>query len=144
MRARYRGACLSMSGGQDFGTLPVRKLVVVLMWRICVSMRSCLSKCLIIITLKVHTTKISPTSFDAVHFSVYPSFLYVGFEPASSGCGSMRSSINTSRIKLLITLAPTGTYVRDHRTTPEVVNISKVSNMAYVGMCIWSERREEW
>ena len=74
----------------------------------------------------------SPKSFEAVHFNVYPSFLYVGFEPASSGCGSMRSSMKTSRIKLLMTLAPTGTYVRDQRTTPEVVNISKVSNMAYV------------
>lgn len=44
----------------------------------------------------------------------------------------MRSSIKTSRIKLLIIFAPTGTYVRDHRTTPEVVTISKVSNMALV------------
>jgi hypothetical protein len=31
-----------------------------------------------------------------------------------------------------MTFAPTGTYVRDHKTTPEVVNISKVSNMARV------------
>ena len=31
-----------------------------------------------------HTTKMRPRSFAAVHFKVYPSFLYVGFEPASS------------------------------------------------------------
>jgi hypothetical protein len=40
--------------------------------------------------------------------------------------------MKTSRIKLLMTFAPTGTYVRDHKTTPEVVNISKVSNMTKV------------
>jgi len=40
------------------------------------------------------------------------------------------SSMNTSAIKLLMTEGLTGAYVRDHRTTPEVVRISKVSNMA--------------
>lgn len=73
-----------------------------------------------------------PRSFAAVHFSVYPSFLYVGFDPASSACGCTCSSMKTSRIKLLMTFAPTGTYVRDQRTTPEVVSISKVSNMLKV------------
>jgi hypothetical protein len=48
----------------------------------------------------------------------------------------MRSSMNTSRIKLLMTLTPTGTYVRDQSTTPEVVSISKVSNMAKGEMCV--------
>ncbi len=55
------------------------------------------------------TTKISPRSFAAVHFNVYPSFRYEGFEPASSDWGCMRSSMKTSRIKLLMTFAPTGT-----------------------------------
>jgi len=32
----------------------------------------------------VHTTKMRPRSFAAVHFRVYPSFLYVGLAPASS------------------------------------------------------------
>jgi hypothetical protein len=48
--------------------------------------------------------------------------------------------MKTSRIKLLMTFAPTGTYVRDHRTTPEVVRISKVSNMVVAGgvrVCRW-------
>lgn len=63
---------------------------------------------------------------------MYPSFLYEGFDPLSSDCGSVRSSIKTSRIKLLITFAPTGTYVRDHRTTPEVVTISNVSSIIII------------
>lgn len=42
----------------------------------------------------------------------------------------MRSSMKTSRIKLLMIFAPTGAYERDHRTTPEVVNTSNVSSMA--------------
>lgn len=41
----------------------------------------------------------------------------------------MRSSMKTSRIRLLMIFEGTGAYERDHRTTPEVVNISKVSNM---------------
>lgn len=81
---------------------------------------------------KIRTTNMRPRSFEAVHFSVYPSFLYVGFEPASSNWGIMRSSMKTSRIKLLMTFAPTGAYVRDQSTTPEVVKTSNVSNMVIV------------
>jgi hypothetical protein len=77
----------------------------------------------------LRTTNMSPTSFAAVHFSVYPSFLYVGFSPASDW-GTIFSSMKTSRMRLLMMCAPTGTYVRDQRTTPEVVRTSKVSSMA--------------
>jgi hypothetical protein len=60
----------------------------------------------------------------------------VGFEPASSGWGSMRSSMKTSRIRLLMIFAPTGAYVRDHKTTPDVVSISNVSNMAKAAISV--------
>lgn len=39
------------------------------------------------------------------------------------------SSINVSDMKLLIIEGLTAAYVRDQRTTPEVVIISNVSNM---------------
>ncbi len=43
--------------------------------------------------------------------------------------GVWRSSMKTSLIRLLIMFAPIGTYALDQRTTPEVVSISKASNM---------------
>lgn len=44
------------------------------------------------------------------------------------------SSIKVSAMKLLTTDGLTGAYVLDHRTTPEVVMISNVSNMAASGV----------
>jgi hypothetical protein len=49
--------------------------------------------------------------------------------PAVVFCGTTFSSIKTSLIRLLMTCAPTGAYDLDQRTTPEVVKISKASNI---------------
>ena len=43
------------------------------------------------------------------------------------------SSMKTSLMRPSIKVAPTGTYDLDHNTTPEVVIISKASNMARCG-----------
>lgn len=81
----------------------------------------------------VHTTKITPSSLENVHFKVCWSALYggllavdwVSFAPAMAPFSSMKTSL----IKLLMMDALIGAYVRDQRTTPEVVKISNVSNM---------------
>jgi len=93
------------------------------------------------------TTNIKPRSFAVVHLSVYPSFLYVGLceaEVSSTAIapGDIRSSMKTSLMRLLITFAPTGTYVLDQRTTPEVDNISNVSNMAMMVVFWWTHNDE--
>jgi hypothetical protein len=41
--------------------------------------------------------------------------------------------MKTSLIRLLTTLGPTAAFDLDQRTTPEVVTISKQSNIAYFG-----------
>lgn len=80
------------------------------------------------------TTNISPRSFTSVHFSVYFSYLKDGFgadnpSPASVVAGRTFSSMKTSLIRLFTTFAPTGAFDLDQRTTPEVVRISKQSNI---------------
>lgn len=47
-----------------------------------------------------------------------------------------RCSIKTSLIRLLIMLAPTSAYDLDQSTTPDVVTISKVSNMFKVALVL--------
>ena len=88
------------------------------------------------------TTKIRPRSFALLHFSVYWSFLYAGFLAADASSvtlapGSTFSSIKTSRMRALITLALTGAYDLDQSTTPDVVRISKLSSISAVqtGRC---------
>jgi hypothetical protein len=79
------------------------------------------------------TTKMIPNSLTKVHFRVFWSLLYGGFVAAD--CESLMaalepfSSIKTSLMKLLIRSDLTGVNVLDQRTTPDVVRISKVSNM---------------
>lgn len=50
------------------------------------------------------------------------------------GAEALFSSTKTSVIKVLTTDGLTGAHLRDHTTTPEVVMISKVSNMVW----LWS------
>ena len=50
--------------------------------------------------------------------------------------------MNTSSIKLLMTEGLMAAYVRDHSTTPEVVNISKVSSIFGFGK--GGDRAAEW
>lgn len=76
------------------------------------------------------TTKIRLNSLTLFHFRVYFSFLNTGKAPfVEALCGTTFSSIKTSLIRLLITCDPTGAYDFDHSTTPEVVKISKASNI---------------
>lgn len=76
----------------------------------------------------------TPSSLTSVHFRVCWSLLYAGF--AAADCESRRavpplfSSMKVSAMKLLTTEGLTGAYVRDQRTTPDVVRISNVSSMA--------------
>lgn len=85
------------------------------------------------------TTNISPRSFAVVHFKVYLSFLYVGFRAAEASLnveptplGAAVSSMKTSLIRELMTLALTGAYDLDQRTIPDVVIISNESSMVAV------------
>lgn len=67
-----------------------------------------------------------PKSFALLHFNVYFSFLKAVEAPSVS---TTFSSMKTSLIRLLMICEPTGAYDRDHRTTPDVVIISKASNI---------------
>ena len=80
------------------------------------------------------TTKMRPRSLTVVHFRVYWSFLYGGFRAADASSATLApgrtfSSMKTSLMRELITLAPTGTYDLDQSTTPDVVRISKLSSI---------------
>lgn len=87
-----------------------------------------------------HTTNIKLNSLLRRHLRVYFSFLKTGDTPAAF-CGTTFSSIKTSLIRLLTICAPTGAYDLDHRTTPEVVRISKASNMMKIrGILAWKRR----
>lgn len=80
------------------------------------------------------TTNIRPTSFALVHFNVYLSFLYCAFAtPSCPPDFCPRSSTKTSLMRLLTTLEDTGAYVLRQMTMPEVVTISKASNIAEIG-----------
>lgn len=86
-----------------------------------------------------HTTKIKPKSLTRVYFSVYFSYLYVGLLEACV-VGRTRSSMKTSLMRLLTAVAPILEVDRDHRTTPDVVKISKASNISRLAC---GERVEE-
>ncbi len=82
----------------------------------------------------IPTTKMSPKSLTLAHFNVYWSRLYEGFcvadvSSATLAPGRTFSSMKTSLMKPLIMLLLTGAYDFDHRTTPEVVSISKPSSI---------------
>ncbi len=74
----------------------------------------------------------SPSSLTKVHLSVWWSVRYGALPAADDGASPalLFSSMKTSKMKLLMTEALTGAYVRDHSTTPDVVRISKVSSIA--------------
>lgn len=75
-----------------------------------------------------------PSSLTKVHLKVWCSVLYGALLAAElfalRAPEAFFSSTNTSVMKLLITDGLIGAHLRDHTTTPEVVTISKVSNMA--------------
>ena len=77
-----------------------------------------------------HTTNISPNSLTRVYFNVYLSTLYAGCRPSpAAAIGRAFSSMKTSLIRLLTTFEPIGILCLDQTTTPDVVIISKQSNI---------------
>ena len=94
------------------------------------------------------TTNMRPRSLAVVHFRVYWSFLYGGFRAADASSATLApgrtfSSMKTSLMSELITLAPTGTYDLDHSTTPDVVRISKLSSIFAYNCCAGGTRRKD-
>lgn len=80
------------------------------------------------------TTKIKLSSFTVVHFKVCCSYLYEGLlaaeiSSAMPAPGSVRSSMKTLVMRLLMIEGLVGAYDFDHRTTPDVVRISKESSI---------------
>lgn len=75
-----------------------------------------------------------PSSLTKVHLKVCCSVLYGALLAAElfalRAPEALFSSTNTSVMKLLMTDGLMGAHLRDQTTTPEVVTISKVSNMA--------------
>lgn len=109
-----------------------------------------------------------PSSLTKVHLKVCCSVLYGALLAAEllawRAPEALFSSTKTSVMKLLMTEGLIGAHLRDHTTTPEVVTISKVSNIVvgvvefgleasccFVGKCIGEQeelmesrcRREE-
>lgn len=81
------------------------------------------------------TTKMRLSSFTVVHFKVCCSYLYGGLlaaeiSSAMPAPGSVRSSMNTFVMRLLMIDGLVNAYDFDQRTTPEVVRISNESNIS--------------
>ena len=79
----------------------------------------------------------SPNSLTVVHLRVCWSCLYGGLFAAEISSPTaaperVRSSMKTSLMRLLMTEGLTGAYDLDHKTTPVVVRISKVSSIVLV------------